>query len=134
MIEKMRKYSFLVYHNDYDTFVEKLYELGVIDIIEKEKVSVINEKLEDKLSLMKQYASAEKYLENILKTPADSVTFTPSCDMLIDDYKLLRDKKDSIKQQQLQVKKDIESLTPWGDFDLSTIDKIAEAGYFFNFL
>ena len=37
MIEKMRKYSFLVYHNDYDTFVEKLYELGVIDIIEKEK-------------------------------------------------------------------------------------------------
>lgn len=133
MIEKMRKYSFLVYHNDYDTFVEKLYELGVIDIIEKEKVSVINEKLEDKLSLMKQYASAEKHLENILKTPADSVPFTPSCDMLIDDYKLLRDKKDTIKQQQLQVKKDIESLTPWGDFDLSTIDKITEAGYYFNF-
>ncbi len=133
MIEKMRKYSFLVYHNDYDTFVEKLYELGVIDIIDKEKVSVINEKLEDKLSLMKQYATAEKQLGNILKTPADSIAFTPSCDMLIDDYQSLMDKKDSIKQQMLQVKKDIESLTPWGDFDLGTIDKIAEAGYYFNF-
>ena len=49
MIVPMRKYSFLIYHKDYDQFVDKLYELGVVQIIDKESASIINEKLENKI-------------------------------------------------------------------------------------
>ena len=32
MITKMNKYSFLIYHKEYETFLDKLRELGVVHI------------------------------------------------------------------------------------------------------
>ena len=35
MISKMKKYTFLVFHRDYDTFLTQLRDLGVVHITEK---------------------------------------------------------------------------------------------------
>ena len=32
MITKMNKYSFLIYHKEYETFLDKLRELGVVHV------------------------------------------------------------------------------------------------------
>jgi V/A-type H+/Na+-transporting ATPase subunit I len=38
MIAAMTKYSLLIYHREYDDFLEKLRELGVVHILEKEGI------------------------------------------------------------------------------------------------
>ena len=35
MISKMKKYTFLVFHRDYEPFLEQLRELGVVHITQK---------------------------------------------------------------------------------------------------
>ena len=35
MITQMKKYTFLVFHRDYEPFLTQLRELGVVDITEK---------------------------------------------------------------------------------------------------
>ena len=41
MIEKIDKYLFLVYHQDYDSFLLKLRDLGVVHIKENKPTSVV---------------------------------------------------------------------------------------------
>ena len=86
MIEKMQKYSFLVYHKEYDRFVEDLYNIGVVDVINKEINSVVNEKLDDKISLIKQYAAATSFLnkKSKLQLPDNvNVDYVPSEDSIL---------------------------------------------------
>ena len=40
MISKMNKLSFLIYHKEYETFLEKLRELGVVHIEKREGVEM----------------------------------------------------------------------------------------------
>ena len=37
MITKMKKLTFLVYHKEYDVFLEQLRELGVVHIVEMQR-------------------------------------------------------------------------------------------------
>ena len=36
MITKMKKLTFLVYHKEYEAFLEQIRELGVVHIVEKQ--------------------------------------------------------------------------------------------------
>ena len=36
MITKMKKLTFLVYHKEYEAFLERIRELGVVHIVEKQ--------------------------------------------------------------------------------------------------
>ncbi len=36
MITKMKKLTFLVYHKEYELFLQKIRELGVVHIVEKQ--------------------------------------------------------------------------------------------------
>ena len=42
MITPMTKYSLLVYHREYDDFLEELRELGLVHILEKEMDAAIS--------------------------------------------------------------------------------------------
>lgn len=48
MIVKMKKYSFLVYHKQYVDFLEKLREIGVLHVIEKQEGITENDALREK--------------------------------------------------------------------------------------
>ena len=47
----MKKYSFLVYHKQYVDFLEKLREIGVLHVIEKQKGITENDALREKMQL-----------------------------------------------------------------------------------
>ena len=49
MIVKMKKYSFLVYHKQYVDFLEKLREIGVLHVIEKQEGITENDALREKI-------------------------------------------------------------------------------------
>ena len=63
MIVPMKKYSFLVYHKEYELFLKNLQELGVLHIIEKKLDDVENEGLREKYSLLAELTKSIKFLD-----------------------------------------------------------------------
>ena len=46
MITKMKKLTFLVYHKEYEEFLNSLRELGVVHIVEKQQGAADNTELQ----------------------------------------------------------------------------------------
>lgn len=51
MITKMKKLTFLVYHKEYEDFLNSLRELGVVHIVEKQQGAAENAELQDNIRL-----------------------------------------------------------------------------------
>ena len=63
MITKMKKLALLVYHKEYAAFLEKLREVGVVHIKERESGSIENPEMEHKMAVAARYARIVKRLE-----------------------------------------------------------------------
>lgn len=64
MITKMKKLTFLVYHKEYEDFLNSLRELGVVHIVEKQQGAAENAELQDNIRLSARLAAALKLLQN----------------------------------------------------------------------
>ena len=133
----MRKFSFLIYHNDYDVFLQDLRKLGLIHVAQQVKEVEQNDELEDYLSQLKKLQESKKILQN--STSDDKVAIPPNVADLNLGYKIPQ-KIDDIHEriatinQQLQVSsKELETLEPWGNFDTEIIKKIEQSGYNIDF-
>ena len=133
----MRKFSFLIYHNDYDVFLQDLRKLGLIHVAQQVKEVEQNDELEDYLSQLKKLQESKKILQN--STSDDKVAIPLNVADLNLGYKIPQ-KIDDIHEriatinQQLQVSsKELETLEPWGNFDTEIIKKIEQSGYNIDF-
>ena len=72
MILKMKKYSFLVYHKQYIDFLDKLRELGVLHVVEKQNSIPENDKLLEKMQFASRIKNVIKQLEKYI--PKDTKT------------------------------------------------------------
>ena len=133
MITKMKKLALLVYHKEYTAFLEKLREVGVVHIQQRESGSIENPEMEQKLAAANRYARALKRLEACMPdelkpagNPSDAAAIVEQVETLLAD----------IEQHKtlLQVlDKDIATLEPWGNFDHSNVEKLRQAGYELKF-
>ena len=64
MITKMKKLTFLVYHKEYEEFLNSLRELGVVHIVEKQQGAADNTELQDNIRLSNRLAATMKLLQN----------------------------------------------------------------------
>ena len=60
MIQPMQKLSLLIYHKDYQPFLEALREKGVVHIFEDRGRSAENEELKQRLALLKRIGEVAK--------------------------------------------------------------------------
>ena len=67
MITKMKKLTFLVYHKEYDAFLNNLRDLGVVHIAEKQQGMADNSALQEKIRLSARLSATIKLLQNIRK-------------------------------------------------------------------
>ena len=111
MIEKMTKYTFLVFHGDYNAFLSNIREAGVVHINEKAEGYAENENLQ-------QVLANAKNLERILAQGAS--------DQLIQ-------KKTELETQLVTVKNEIQRMHVWGNFDTLKIQSLKEDGYDLHF-
>ena len=111
MIEKMTKYTFLVFHGDYNAFLSNIREAGVVHINEKAEGYAENENLQQVL------ANANN-LERILAQGAS--------DQLIQ-------KKTELETQLVTVKNEIQRMHVWGNFDTLKIQSLKQDGYDLHF-
>ena len=73
MIVKMNKFTFLIYHKDYETFLEKLRDLGVVHV----EVRQSGEMDESVQPIMQKYVA----YKNLLKEMASYAAQCPCTDI-----------------------------------------------------
>lgn len=134
MIVKMAKYTFLVYHHEYNDFLMKLRDLGVVHIKEIKPTKEIDE-LQNIISVRKKIDTTLKQFAQINKTKSVGELDEASLSDMKDGKEIL-DKVEDINEslqhleQDILVKgKDLEIFNIWGEFHYSDIDKLRNVGY-----
>ncbi len=133
MIVPMFKYSFLVHHLDYSSFLDDLKKLGVVHIIQQKEPSVeildayrqVNE-VEKTLKSLNAYKDENSYGDiKIPQTGSDIMEAVSKVQNNIEHY----------NQQISLLEKELNQLLPWGNFSWNKIEQLEkEAGvqmYFF---
>lgn len=127
MIVPMTKYSFLVYHAEYHTFLEKLRDLGVAHLIEKQKEAT--DSLFEQYEQMKKVNGVIKFLSARVDDIPKSTSDNTSNGMAIFKEVESLQQEVEIKQQQLSLlRKEISYASLWGDFSPQTIVQLRNKG------
>ena len=133
MITKMKKLTLLVYHKEYIDFLQRLRQVGVVHIVERKSGAVENPEVEKQMALIARYKRTIKRLERCAVEnlqPAKGVdgamAAIEKCDTLLAEI----EQRKGILQT---LDKDAAALAPWGEFDVTTIEKLESAGYDIRF-
>ncbi len=112
MITQMKKYTFLVFHRDYEPFLEQLRELGVVHITQK-AAGLIEDDADLQAALQH-----EDELRRLLKQGAP--------DQLIAE-------RNEVNERIAAAQEAAKQAAVWGDFDAKRIAELKEAGYTLHF-
>lgn len=129
MIAEMKKYSFLVFHREYQTFLNELGKLGVVHVNYR-KTDEKEETLKDNKLLLERYKKALLILKKALgeEIPVSEKLSQGALEVL-EMIESLENETGEIENGLADLQKEIERLKPWGDYELSDLQKLNEAGY-----
>lgn len=122
MITPMTKLSILIYHRDYQNFLEKLRQHGVVHVHPK-KTSLQDERYRTKLNSIKQVSNLIKQLEKLpaAQNPVDTELRNEALYNFIDDkFKEI----ESLQQQLLYLQKEDSVYGLWGKYPEKVLDDI----------
>jgi len=134
MIVKMKKYAFLVYHKDYEHFLESLQERGVLHVKDRGAVDVESGPQHDKLLLLNHIQEAIKFLEKKIdkKINAELAPIDQGSELL-KEFDGLRHDDELLMQSISIVEKETAILEPWGSIDWNEIEQLSENGWITSF-
>lgn len=138
MIVKMSKYTFMVYHKEYDSFLMQLLDLGVVHV--KEKNSILdNEQLQDIQATRKRINQQMRFFKS-LNDQSKELQLAPARELdkkdglkLLQQIEELHDKKAQLQAVKASMEKDIAYMEIWGDFSYANINRLKKAGYDITF-
>lgn len=133
MITKMNKLTLLIYHKEYTAFLERLREVGVVHIAERENGTPENSELEELLALSARYKRVIKRLDALQVENCTSAGDVAESGAVLAEFDTIVAEIENHKVLQQVVEKDIATVEPWGEFSYGTIDKLAAAGYEIRF-
>ncbi|MDL2262014.1 ATPase [Bacteroidales bacterium OttesenSCG-928-I21] len=134
----MKKYTFLTYHKDYDFFLQKLREAGVVHIIEKQRANIFEDsQLYNWLNYGKRLNDTVKAL-NSLKKENEITDISPANKEingieLLEQIEQIYSEKDKIVHKINAIKKEIEKILPWGYFEPESVKKLEKIGLYIHF-
>ena len=137
MVVAMTKYSFLVYHQEYDAFLSKLRELGMLHVIEKqagvpEEGSELQQHLQDAARFERVLKDMRALLGEDLSKCAPENLQDDAIGKVAAFEHLQEDKAKHVQQQAL-LQKEIDRMAIWGDFDWNRIYALRDAGFIIRF-
>ena len=137
MITKMKKLTFLVYHKEYEEFLNSLRELGVVHIVEKQQGAADNTELQENIRLFNRLAATLKLLQNqkheknaVIATEGGTATRGMQ---VLDEVDALKTEHGKLSQQLQSYAKEKEVLEVWGNFEPTGIQKLKDVGYIIGF-
>lgn len=136
MVARMKKFTFLAFHRDYESFLHDLRDLGMIHVAEQDSTGVNEEELQQFVAETKRLKEAVRILKKSMDKK-DAVTLSEP-DIVrgtqvpteIEKIQLIQ----TSLNQQLQVSiKERDLLRPWGDFNRGNINRLEQEGYHIDF-
>ena len=107
MITQMKKYTFLVFHREYEAFLKQLRDLGVVHVTEKAAGMADDAHLQELLSKA----------DNARKLIAQGAP-----DQLLQE-------KAALEQRIAATQKEADKMAVWGDFSAERMEQLKAAGY-----
>ena len=121
MIEKMKKLTFLVYHREYEDFLHRLQDLGVMHVVTSEVNPQQSETISGYVEQIKQLTALQKDMNDLLATTKDLKVSKDSKDFKsLNDLLPLMSRFEhlaALRQQEAEQQSQLIKLEPWGDFD-----------------
>ena len=134
MIQDMKKITFLVTSKEYDSFIEKVRQLGVIHVEELQQGATSDE-LQAALDLAARYKDVLKALDNAAETYETDAQYTQAPAevsrgvALLDIVERLLSEENSVKHSIDATEEAIFQLEPFGEFSWKSIRQLEESGY-----
>lgn len=145
MITKMTKYDFLVFHAQYDDFLEKLRNVGVLHVATLEKgdanLELVREKIALQARIDKQIETA-KALINAYNSAKDVAPLTPAPaqKLSLDEglevltrFEALQAEAEALRQEVAAAEREQQRMAPWGDYSAEQFQRLADAGFHLGF-
>ena len=135
MISKMNKLSFLIYHKEYEMFLEKLRELGVVHVEKRQgaemdaNLQAFMQKRTAYQSLLKSMTLAAASLEGEVSATPNSMTI----EQVVDSYESQQEHIQALNMQLPVLDKEIDAMEVWGEFDWNVIEKLKTNGWQMQF-
>ena len=129
----MKKLTFLVYYKEYEQFLERLRELGVVHIFTKSQGVTENQELQNRIRLAGRYAAAIKFLQGLNVVADKHEGEAKSGEKALELLTELQNKQQQLAHKRQALEKEIASLEPWGDFEAENIERLRKAGYVVKF-
>ena len=135
MISKMNKLSFLIYHKEYEMFLEKLRELGVVHIEKRQGAE-----MDANLQAFMQKRTAYQSLLKSMTLAAASFEGTPSAapsqltiEQVVNSYETQQEQIQALNMQLPVLDKEIDAMEVWGEFDWKLVDQLKANGWQMQF-
>ena len=135
MISKMNKLSFLIYHKEYEMFLEKLRELGVVHV-EKRQGAEMDANLQAFMQKRTAYQSLLKNMTLAAASYEGTATAQPSgitIEQVVDSYESQQEHIQALNMQLPVLDKEIDAMEVWGEFDWNVIDQLKANGWQIQF-
>ncbi len=134
MIVKMMKYQFVIFSNECATFIEKLRELGMVDITtsgwepaDKDRALMLS---------IEAHTKAEAFLEEFkAKSGFDAKAKKYSSgEKAFEAYERASEQLAGFDAQIVELQRAKEDAQPWGDFSSAMLEKLSKEGFKLNYL
>ena len=146
MITRMKKLTFLVFYKEYQEFLDRMGELGVLHVVQKQQGALDNAEVQEQMRLLSRYANAIEALGKVATAPSNSpkgedkgVLSSSSPlggnegGLLLVQYDQLLAEKAAAEARIQVLAKDEQMLAPWGNFEPASVERLIKAGYDINF-
>ncbi len=130
MIEKMKKFTFLVTDREYENFIDAIRDLGVVHVTQLQQGSTSLE-LQNAMSMEQRYRAALDFLAVAGKKydPKDGFTLLEfsSPEELLRRVEALQAQEKELLVREVELEREEKQLEPWGNFSPETIGSLAQA-------
>lgn len=131
MIEKMKKFTFLVTDKEYEGFISSLRQQGVVHVQQLQQ-GASSQEMQQALDLESRYVAALRVLDSAAKT-YQVAPHAPALGQASDSLEVLtrieniQAEEQTLMHERDAIEKDIRVLEPWGNFDMKVLQRLAQA-------
>ena len=132
----MNKYAFLVFHKDYEAFLEKLRTLGVLHVKEQKNAREVD----DLRAILSERAHITETLRSLRPYTTEERASSPNLPQneeagrtLIAEIEGELHRLASLNETLASLRAEADDVRPWGAFDVSALTRLEGAGYALSF-
>ncbi|HEX2957133.1 MAG TPA: V-type ATPase 116kDa subunit family protein [Chitinispirillaceae bacterium] len=133
MVVAMKRLELLLYHKEREQFLESLRSLGVVHIVQKKDAvdTVQSQGLQNIIRRGEKAIECLKKVESVSSGAQEYLKKSPQT--IIEEYEALEAENEKLSQELQSLQKECAQLEPWGEFEVATLQKLADAGVVFRF-